>query len=85
MVRYWCECELGQLLLITTWQYLHKLLKQKPFSAAIMPSRKYPTHVRAHASAACYEMFVLCQSHRSRQRLLVCVLTRTSLMCELST
>ena len=39
LVCYWWECELGQFLLITTWQCLHRLLKQTPFSSATTPLR----------------------------------------------
>lgn len=48
LVCFWWECELGQLLLITSWQYLYKLLKQIPFSSAITPLRMYLTTICAH-------------------------------------
>lgn len=48
LVCFWWECELGQLLLITTWQYLYKLLKQIPFRSAVTPLRMHLTNMCAH-------------------------------------
>lgn len=48
LICFWWECELGQLLLITSWQYLYKLLKQIFFSSAITPLRMYLTNICAH-------------------------------------